>query len=402
MKSVAVLGAGPAGAQCAERLAAFGLRTILLDEKLAWEKPCGGGVTFKAYDRYPYLFNNHTAKKLVTETYIGAERVSPVKLDLNQPILIYSRLQLNQMLLDRAQASGAQIEKERVTGLTQRSQGWSVETRRGTIETDYVVVATGARNPLRNFGTAWTPEDTMVALGYYIPVNREHIDIQFLDRLEGYIWVFPRSGHLSAGICGRGESAQQLRLRLERYLEEKGINYHQGELYAHMLPSLSVRHWRSNRMSGPGWMAIGDSAGFVDPITGEGIYYALRSGDLASQVLTAEQFDPATAHESYHARIVDDFLADLAFGASFAQKLYLGRFLFKSIPTCIVEYMRRSHKLHALMQDIFSGTQDYLTLRQRLFGNLNGTLNEMLLNFIFTRVIPEPPSHATQPFRRPA
>lgn len=402
MKSVAVLGAGPAGAQCAERLAASGLRTILLDEKLAWEKPCGGGVTYKAYDRYPYLFNNHTTKRLVTETHIGAERVSSVKLDLNQPILIYSRLQLNQMLLDRAQASGAQIEKERVTGLTQGSHGWSVETRTGTIETDYVVVATGARNPLRNFGTAWTPEDTMVALGYYIPVNQEHIDIQFLDRLEGYIWVFPRSGHLSAGICGRGESAQQLRQRLERYLDEKGIDYRQGELYAHMLPSLSVRHWRTNRVSGPGWMAIGDSAGFVDPITGEGIYYALRSGDLASQVLTAEQFDPASAHETYHAKIEDDFLADLAFGASFAQKLYLGRFLFKSIPACIVDYMRRSHKLNALMQDIFSGTQDYLTLRQRLFGHLNGTLNEMLLNFIFTRVIPEPPSHATQPFRRPA
>lgn len=402
MKSVAVLGGGPAGAQCAERLAASGLRTILLDEKLAWEKPCGGGVTFKAYDRYPYLFNNHAAKRQVTETYIGAERASSVKLDLNQPILIYSRLELNQMLLDRAEVAGAQIEKERVTGLTQRENGWSIETRSGDIEADYVVVATGARNPLRNFGTAWTPEDTMLALGYYIPTQQEHIDIQFLDRLEGYIWIFPRAGHLSAGICGRGESAQQLRQRLERYLDEKGINYRQGELYAHMLPSLSVRHWRSNRMSGPGWLAIGDSAGFVDPITGEGIYYALRSGDLASQVLTAEDFDPATAHELYHSKIVDDFLTDLAFGATFAQKLYLGRFLFKSIPACIVEYMRRSHKLHSLMQDIFSGTQDYLTLRQRLFGNLNGTLNEMLLNFIFTRVIPEPPSHATQPFRRPA
>jgi geranylgeranyl reductase family protein len=402
MKSVAVLGGGPAGAQCAERLAASGLRTILLDEKLAWEKPCGGGVTYKAYDRYPYLFNNQATKRHVSETYIGAGGTHSVKLDLTQPILIYSRFDLNQMLLERAEAAGAQIEKERVTGVTQHAKGWSVETRHGNIEADYVVVATGARNPLRDYGTAWTPEDTMLALGYYIPSQQEHIDIQFLDRLEGYIWIFPRSGHLSAGICGRGESAQQLRQRLERYLDEKGINYRQGELYAHMLPSLSVRHWRNNRMSGPGWLAIGDSAGFVDPITGEGIYYALRSGDLAGQILTAAEFDPAHAHETYHAKIADDFLDDLAFGASFAQKLYLGRFLFKSIPTCIVEYMRRGPKLHALMQDIFAGTQDYLTLRQRLFRNLNGTLNEMLLNFVFTRIIPEPPTHATQPFRRPA
>ena len=49
MKSVAVLGGGPAGASAAERLARAGLKTTLFDEKLAWEKPCGGGLTYKAY-----------------------------------------------------------------------------------------------------------------------------------------------------------------------------------------------------------------------------------------------------------------------------------------------------------------------------------------------------------------
>ncbi len=378
------------------------MRTILLDEKLAWEKPCGGGITYKAYDKYPFLFNNSTPKRIVTESYIGAHSAHNVKLNLSQPILIYSRLELNRMLLERADAAGAQIEKERVTALEPHERGWTLKTKHGKIEADYVVVATGARNPLRDVGTQWTPEDTMVALGYYIPLNQEYIDIQFLDRLEGYIWIFPRSGHLSAGICGRGESAQQLRLRLERYLDEKGIQWRQGQLYAHMLPSLSVRNWRHNRMAGHRWMAVGDAAGFVDPITGEGIYYAVRSGDLASQILSGGAFDPLKAGEQYKQLIEQDFLADLAFGASFAQKLYLGRFLFKSIPTCIVDYMRRSEKLNELMRDIFSGTQDYLTLRQRLFRNLNGTLNEMMLNFIFTRIIPEPPQHATQPFRRPA
>ena len=47
----------------------------------------------------------------------------------------------------------------------------------------------------------------MYALGYCVPSDQEHIDIQFLPNLEGYIWVFPRAGHLSVGICGKGESA---------------------------------------------------------------------------------------------------------------------------------------------------------------------------------------------------
>jgi flavin-dependent dehydrogenase len=158
-----------------------------------------------------------------------------------------------------------------------------------------------------------------------------------------------------------------------------------------MLPSLARKHWRGNRVAGKRWMAVGDAAGLVDPITGEGIYYALRSADLASQVMTCGGFDPLTAGGVYRGRIEDDFLLDLEFGASFAQKLYLGRFLFKSIPSCIVDYMKRSPKLYELMQDIFSGTQDYLTLRNRLFRNINGTVNEAVVNFIFQRIIPEPP-----------
>ncbi len=391
MKRVAVLGGGPAGAHAAEKLAASGLETILLDEKLAWEKPCGGGITYKAYEKYPYLFENQTEKKIVTESYIGAHKSGAVRMELNQPLLIFSRRDLNQMLLDRAEQAGAQIEKERVLSVEEKDRGWSLHTKHGRIDADYVVVATGARNPLRDMGTAWTPNDTMVALGYYIPTTQPHIDIQFLDRLEGYIWIFPRLGHLSAGICGRGETAQQLRVRLERYLDEKGINWKQGQLYAHMLPSLSRASWRTNRVAGKRWIAVGDAAGLVDPITGEGIYYAMRSADIASQVVTSETFDPLSASAAYRSRIEEDFLFDLEFGASFAQKLYLGRFFFKSIPACIVDYMRRSPKLYELMQDIFSGTQDYLTLRSRLFRNLNGTVNEAVVNFIFQRIIPEPP-----------
>ncbi|MGO9095379.1 MAG: hypothetical protein ACLQGV_09155 [Bryobacteraceae bacterium] len=72
MKRVAVLGGGPAGAFAAERLASAGLATVVLDEKLAWEKPCGGGLTAKAYRRYPFLLDNNLPKRLVSHTVLAA------------------------------------------------------------------------------------------------------------------------------------------------------------------------------------------------------------------------------------------------------------------------------------------------------------------------------------------
>jgi geranylgeranyl reductase len=99
MKTVAVLGGGPAGASAAERLARAGLNTMVFDEKLAWEKPCGGGITYKAYDQYPYLLNNDTPKKLITETAVNAIGAGEAKMTLTQPMLIYSRMDLNRMLL---------------------------------------------------------------------------------------------------------------------------------------------------------------------------------------------------------------------------------------------------------------------------------------------------------------
>src|SRR5580698_5094122 len=68
------LGGGPAGAFAAERLASAGLDAVVFDEKLAWEKPCGGGLTYKAYNTYPFLIENDTPKKLVAEMVLAAPR----------------------------------------------------------------------------------------------------------------------------------------------------------------------------------------------------------------------------------------------------------------------------------------------------------------------------------------
>ena len=389
MKRVAVLGGGPAGAFAAERLARAGLQTLVFDEKLAWEKPCGGGLTYKAYHQYPFLLDNDTPKKLVTETYLAAPKAGAVKMGLSRPLVIYSRLDLNRMLLDRAEQAGAQLEKTRVLEIARSSRGWLLKTQHGTLDADFCVVATGARNSLRNVATQWTAADTMYALGYYVPSKQDHIDIQFLANLEGYIWVFPRCGHLSVGICGKGEPAQSLRARLERYMEEKGISYKGAAFYGHMLPSLERSGWQKNRVAGDGWLAVGDAGGLVDPITGEGLYYAMRSGDLASQVVLNESQSIAEKAQAYCNLLRRDFASDLEFGATLAKRVFLGRFLFSTVPARMVGFVRRSPRFRALIEDLFAGTQPYLDLKSRLFKNLNGTLQEVVMNFFLQKLIPE-------------
>jgi flavin-dependent dehydrogenase len=374
----------------AARLAGSGIRTLVLDEKLAWEKPCGGGLTYKAYNRYPFLVENDAPKRVVSQSTLTVANGGSVTMRLRNPLLIYSRFDLNSLLLERAAKAGAEIEKERVKGLVRENSRWAVKTGHGTIDADYVVVATGARNGLRNVGTEWSAADSMFALGYWVPGKREKIDIQFFPQFEGYLWVFPRMGHLSVGICGKGEPAQKLRARLERYMAEHDIPLKGATFYGHRIPALERPSWRTNRVSGDGWIAVGDAAGLVDPVTGEGLYYAIRSGDLAAEAVLSEQLAPCQRHSVYRSLIHGEFLEDLAFGAGLAKRFFIQQFLFSSVPARMIDLMKKSPRMTEIVQDLFAGTQGYIGLKRRLIENLNGTLFELFMGFMLGhRVVKE-------------
>jgi geranylgeranyl reductase family protein len=389
MKRVAVLGGGPAGAFAAEQLASAGLSVTLYDEKLAWEKPCGGGLTYKAYRQYPFLIHNPMPKRLVRESVLWSPNGGAATLRLTEPMLIYSRVDLNRLLLERAERAGAAIEKTRIFEMLRNGEGWRLRTSAGMAEADFCIVATGARNPLRDVGTMLTPSDTMSALGYYVAGEQERIDIQFLTGLEGYIWVFPRCGHLSIGICGKNEPASRLRRRLEDFMTERGIQWKDATFYSHLLPSLEWPSWKSNRVSGEGWMAVGDAAGLVDPITGEGLYYAIRSADLAVRALTDQAGSLEERQLAYRRSLRRDFASDLEFASRLAKRVFLGRFLCGSVPARMVQFTRFSPKFSAIIQDLFAGTQSYRGLRERLWRNLNGSLFEIFMNVGLRRLVPD-------------
>ena len=320
------------------------------------------------------------------DTLIAAPKTGAIKMSLTRPLLIYSRIELNGLLLRRAEAAGAEILQERVLGLERAAHEWRIRTRAGILTADYCVIATGARNPLREVGTQYTAKDTMYALGYWVPAEQSHIDIQFLPHLEGYIWVFPREGHLSVGICGKGESAQCLRAASNAIWKKRQLPGKTPRFTGTCCP-------RSNRAAGAitglpemGWIAVGDAGGLVDPITGEGLYYAVRSGDLASQAILSD-FAPEKMADMYRQWVTRDFGLDLTYGAGLAKRLFCGAICFGAVPTRMIDFMKRSPKFCEIMQDLFAGTQPYLDLKHRLLRNVNTTLHEILMSFLFRKLI---------------
>ena len=104
---IAVVGGGPAGAFAAASLASAARSVILYDEKLAWEKPCGGGLTDKAVARWPFLCDLPVQRNWITNCELIAPSGAQVRFDLKKQITIFSRLTLNGLLLERAAKAGS-------------------------------------------------------------------------------------------------------------------------------------------------------------------------------------------------------------------------------------------------------------------------------------------------------
>lgn len=374
---IAIIGGGPAGAFAAAELARAGREVLLFDEKLAWEKPCGGGITDKALSRWPFLRETQTQHNWISDCELIAPSGRKVALQLDCPIAIFSRLALNSLLLDRARDAGTQVLRERITRIAGTPGDWHLQSSAGSYTADFLVLAAGARNPLRGqFSTPVGPENFLIAVGFYIPGTSHLAQIKFPKGLHGYFWIFPRSDHFSAGICGRmqGKTTAELRRLLEDTLPEFGLGLEGARFYAHIIPSFTAKTLQSAAFSGDGWAMAGDSAGFVDAITGEGLYYALRSAELLSQALLAG------APENYPVLVKQDFLPELERAARIADRFYAGKWLGGSVTERMVELTRRSPRFRELMRDLFAGTQGYSDLRQRVKRSLPRIAAEALVS----------------------
>jgi geranylgeranyl reductase family protein len=369
-----IIGGGPAGAMAAETLARGGAPVTIFEEKPGWEKPCGGGVTHKALERYPFLLPEPGEATPVREVEFLAGNSASLRFQLRQPLAIYSRCDLNGLLLRRAQSAGAEVVQDRVRDFRRAGAGWELQGRKGAYRADYLVLAAGARTRLRHLLTQdFGPHDFMLTFGYYVPSRDDLLRVQFFEQFEGYVWAFPRPDHLSVGICGKvGEDSMAgLRERLHGFMRRFGYCRERARVYSHLLPALSVEAWSGLRLGGPGWALAGDAGGLVDPVTGEGIYYAMRSGELLAASLLEG------LPELYPARVREEFGKALALGARLARTFYYGEFLGGAVPTRMVELGGRSPRFLGVIQDMLEGSRSYLGLAAKLYFGLAAALWDM-------------------------
>ena len=371
-RHIAILGGGPAGATCGEGLSRAGFDVTIYDEHLAWEKPCGGGLTQKALAAFPFLLSSSIPKKPVSDVELISTDGRRARFHLDRPIVIYARKVLNGLLLDRAAEAGCQIVRARVTRIDTAGSRARVEVAGGWREADFVVIAAGARNVLLPSAQALRPEDLEITLGYYIPSEADLLKVKFVKGLEGYLWSFPRLDHRSVGICANmaRHVSRELRALLDSFVAEEKLNMAGAKPYSHILPSPRQQTLRERSVAGANWALVGDAAAWVDPVTGEGIYYAMRSGEILADALIAG------APAEYPELVRTAFRQELERAARLSPLFYHGKFLGGAVTTRMIVFARHSPTFRHMLADVFAGSQSYRTLKSRLWGQLGITLAE--------------------------
>ncbi|HXU16746.1 MAG TPA: hypothetical protein VN708_16555, partial [Terriglobales bacterium] len=143
------------------------------------------------------------------------------------------------------------------------------------------------------------------------------------------------------------------------------------------LPSLTPQSLHSLKLCGEKWALIGDAAGLVDAITGEGLYYALRSAEILSEAILSGK------PEAYAPTAEAEILSELERAARISDRFYSGEWLGGSVVERMVLLTGSSTRFRQLMRDLFSGAQEYSNLKQRVYRSLPKIAAEALVSALW-------------------
>ena len=387
---VLIVGAGPAGSFAAEHLASNGVSVALFDGRPEGEpKACGGGVTSKALKAWPQLL------QAVGRTVDQLEMYSPsgkhLHLDLDEPFAIYSRVAFDSYLRDRAGDAGAHVISEKVSAraIKRVDDEWVVRRPNGSEWSGkFLVAADGANSGIaKKLVGPLHASDMEVAFGYRAPLPETGdaaTVIAFLPRWVGYAWAFPRLDHISFGIattqdafdhkaldellwqfmCSYYVPQRNAKNIWKRSKDPETTAFEQklrttAERYAARIPGLSAETWDARRACGDGWALLGDAAGFADPVTGEGIYYALRSAELFAGAYLKGRAD------DYEKLWRADFGGELRRAAQMRRRFY-GNFWGAPFTDRMIEFARGHHGIKKVLGELVAGEQGYVNLKKKL------------------------------------
>ncbi|HXV58955.1 MAG TPA: geranylgeranyl reductase family protein [Gaiellaceae bacterium] len=324
-----VVGAGPAGSTCAYRLAAAGASVLLLDRaRFPRDKPCGGGVTGRAERLLPFSIAP-VVEDTVTCVRMRLRYGSWFERGDGAPLVsMTQRLRLDALLAEQAVSAGAELrDGVKVEAVSVAGDGVSVTAGGETVGARALVGADGVNGICaRQLGLGGNRE-VGVALEGNVPWERLADGYRGRAVLElgivpgGYGWVFPKGDHANLGIGGWGTEGPGLRGHLRALCAAHGIEPADLEgLRGYRLPLRSPRSTLARGRAA----VVGDAAGLVDPVSGDGMFEAFLSSKLASEAVLDVLAGDAEGLEPYGERLTEQLGTHL--WASWGVKAALDRF----------------------------------------------------------------------------
>ena len=295
---VAVIGAGPAGSTVAYRLARAHARVLLIDKvRFPRDKPCGGGLTMRAVRQLPFSVEP-VVEDRITRARCRLKYGPVMERESSQVLcLMTQRRRLDAFMVERAVDSGVEFrDGVRVEIESDRE----IRIDGSTVSLDALVGADGANGVSAKALGLGGAIVNGVALEGNLPYDRLPEDdwrgmlvLELATLPGGYGWIFPKGDHVNVGVGGWGSEGPRLRDHLRALCEHYGIKVEElSNLRGHRLP---MRRPETRLASGRG-LLVGDAAGVLDPVSGDGIYEALVSARLAAEHILAdaiEAYDPA-------------------------------------------------------------------------------------------------------------